>query len=58
MNYKTELLLFCISCIALILLMVFTDNFDFIIYPALFGVAFWLIRIMRIDRENKSNKKS
>ena len=56
MNYKTELLLFCISCSALILLMLFTDNFDFIIFPALFGEAFWLSRIMRINRESKQEK--
>ncbi len=56
MNLKTELLLFCISCIALILLMVFTDNFDFIIFPGLFGCLFWLSRIMRIDRESKQEK--
>ena len=56
MNLKTELLLFCISCIALILLMLFTDELDFIIFPALFGGAFWLSRIMRIDRESKQEK--
>ena len=56
MNLKTELLLFCISCIALILLMVFTDNFDSIIFPTLFGELFWLSRIMRINRERKQEK--
>jgi len=56
MNLKTELSLFCISCIAFILLMVFTDVLDFIIFPALFGGLFWLSRIMRIDRESKQEK--
>ena len=57
MNLKKELLLFCISCIAIVLLIVFIEEpFDFIVFPCLLGVALWTSRLMNIDRESKQNK--
>jgi len=54
MNLKTELLLFCISCIAFVLLIVFIEeSFDFIVFPAFLLVAFWTSRLMKIYRDRK-----
>jgi len=55
MSQKTEQLLFCVYCVVFIIIALFTE-LDFLIFgfPGLLLLLFWISRLMRLARENKS----
>ena len=59
MSQKTEQLLFCVYCVVFIIIMLigFTGDYfiiDLLFFPAFFFTLFWISRLMRLARENKS----
>ena len=57
MNLKTEQLLFCIICIAFVLLIVFIEEpYEFIVFPVFLVVLFWTSKFMKLARESKQEK--
>ena len=55
MSQKTEQLLFCVYCVVFIIIALFTE-LDFLIFgfPGLLLLLFWISRLMKLVRENKS----
>ena len=55
MSQKTEQLLFCVYCVVFIIIALFTE-LDFLIFgfPGLLLLLFWISRLMKLARENKS----
>ena len=59
MSQKTEQLLFCVYCVVFIIIMLigFTGDYfiiDLLFFPAFFFTLFWISRLMKLARENKS----
>ncbi len=55
MSQKTEQLLFCVYCVVYIIIALFTELDFFIVgFPGLLLGLFWISRLMKLARENKS----
>ena len=59
MSQKTEQLLFCVYCVVFLIIMLigFTGDYfiiDLLFFPAFFFTLFWISRLMKLARENKS----
>ena len=59
MSQKTEQLLFCVYCLVFLIIMLigFTGDYfiiDLLFFPAFFFTLFWISRLMKLARENKS----
>ena len=59
MSQRTEQLLFCIYSVVFLIIMLigFTGDYfiiDLLFFPAIFFTLFWISRLMKLARENKS----